>query len=228
MKTIILTGASDGLGKEFAKLCISDNIEIVALCRTKPDYKCDFIHTDLTDEKSMLDACNTIKTKYRRIDALINCAGVPGIEKINEITYKCLDNLMKINSIAPIFLVSNLIDLIKSSEADIINIGSTIGLKQGYENQLAYTTSKWALRGTSYNLQLELKKYNCRVIQINVGGMNTRMHEKYTGAKIENPNEWMNPKDIAEIMLYTLKIPKNVEISEMTINRKSVVCSNNR
>ena len=56
------------------------------------------------------------------------------------------------------FLVSQLIDLIKLSEADIINIGSTIGLKQGYENQLAYTTSKWALRGTSYNLQLELKR----------------------------------------------------------------------
>lgn len=222
MKNIILTGASDGLGKEFAKLCISRNINIIALCRTKPDYKCDFIKMDLTDEKSMIDACNIIKQKYNKFDALINCAGVPGIQKLNEITYSCLDDLMKINSIAPMFLTSQLIDLIKDNEADIINVGSTIGLKQGYENQLAYTTSKWALRGTSYNLQLELKKYNCRVIQINVGGMNTRMHEKYTGKKIENPDEWMNPKDIAEIMLYTIKLPKKVEISEVTINRKNI------
>lgn len=88
--------------------------------------------------------------------------------------------------------------------------------------QLAYTTSKWALRGTSYNLQLELKKYNCRVIQLNVGGMNTRMHEKYTGTKIENPDAWMNPRDIADIMLYALKLPKKIEISELTINRKNV------
>ena len=222
MKNILLTGASDGLGKEFAKLCISKNINIVALCRTKPEYECDFIKVDLTDEKSMLDACDLIKQKYKKFDALINCAGVPGIQKINEITYSCLDNLMKINSVAPMFLTSQLIDLIKENEADIINVGSTIGLKQGYEDQLAYTTSKWALRGTSYNLQLELKKYNCRVIQLNVGGMNTRMHEKYTGNKIENPDEWMDPKDIADVMLYTLNLPKKVEISEITINRKSI------
>ena len=222
MKNILLTGASDGLGKEFAKLCISKNINIVALCRTKPEYECDFIKVDLTDEKSMLDACDLIKQKYKKFDALINCAGVPGIQKINEITYSCLDNLMKINSVAPMFLTSQLIDLIKENEADIINVGSTIGLKQGYEDQLAYTTSKWALRGTSYNLQLELKKYNCRVIQLNVGGMNTRMHEKFTGNKIENPDEWMNPKDIADVMLYTLNLPKKVEISEITINRKSI------
>lgn len=222
MKNIILTGASDGLGREFAKLCLDNGFNIIALCRTKPDYKCDFIPMDLTNEESMINACNTIKEKYNKFDALINCAGVPGIQKLDEITYSCLDNLMKINSIAPMFLASQLIQLIKDNEADIINVGSTIGLKQGYENQLAYTTSKWALRGTSYNLQLELKKYNCRVIQLNVGGMNTRMHEKYTGKKIENPDEWMNPKDIASIMLYTLTLPKKIEVSDITINRKVV------
>ena len=220
MKNIILTGASDGLGKEIAKLCIENGFNVIALCRNKPEYVCDFIKVDLTDENDMISACNLIKEKYNKIDALINCAGVPGIEKLGEITYSCLDNLMKINSIAPMFLTSQLIELIKKSEADIVNVGSTIGLKQGYEDQLAYTTSKWALRGTSYNLQLELKKYNCRVIQLNIGGMNTRMHEKYTGKKIENPNEWMDPKDIANIILYTIQLPKNIEVSEMVINRK--------
>lgn len=225
MKNIILTGASDGLGKEFAKICIDKGYNVIALCRTKPDYDCDFISMDLTKEESMVHACNIIKEKYNKFDALINCAGVPGIQDLDKITYDCLENLMKINSIAPMFLTSQLIQLIKDNEADIINVGSTIGLRQGYESQLAYTTSKWALRGTSYNLQLELKKYNCRVIQLNVGRMNTRMHEKYTGKKIENPNEWMNPSDIAEIMVYLLSLPKKIEISEITINRK-IISSN--
>ena len=48
MKNVILTGASDGLGKSFAKLCIKNNINVIALCRTKPEYECDFIETDLT------------------------------------------------------------------------------------------------------------------------------------------------------------------------------------
>ena len=151
---------------------------------------------------------------------MIHCAGVLGVQKLEEITYDCLDNVMKINSMAPMFMTSQLIGLIKENEADIINVGSTSGTKQGYPDQFAYTTSKWALRGTSYNLQLELKKYKSRVIELNVGGMNTRLHEKSTGKKIENPKEWMNPEDIANLMLYILNLPKNVEVSEITINRK--------
>ncbi len=220
MKRIILTGASDGLGKKFAELCLQNNIEIVALCRTKPSYECQFIPTDLTNEESMINACNTIKERYGSFDALINCAGVPGVQELNKITYKMLDTLIKINTIAPMFLSSQLIDLIKENGADIINVGSTIGLKQGYKDQLAYTTSKWALRGTSFNLQLELANYSSRVIQLNVGGMNTKMHEKQTGKKLENPNEWMKPEDIAKIMLYTLNLPKQIEVSEIVINRK--------
>ncbi len=129
---------------------------------------------------------------------------------------------MKINSIAPMFLTAQLIDLIKENEADIINVGSTVGTKQGYPDQLAYTTSKWAMRGSSYNLQVELKDTKCRVIQFNVGGMNTRMHEKYNGSKIENPNEWMQPSDIARFMLQILELPKNIEVSEISINRKKI------
>ena len=64
MKNIILTGASDGLGKSFAKLCIKNNINIIALCRTKPDYACDFIETDLRDESSIRSACEIIKNNY--------------------------------------------------------------------------------------------------------------------------------------------------------------------
>lgn len=222
MKNIILTGASDGLGKEFAKLCISkEDVNIIALCRTKPDYECDFIKMDLTDENSIINGCDIIKEKYQKIDALVNCAGVPGIQKLEEVTYDVLDNLMKINVLAPIYLITQLITLIKNSEADILNVGSTIGTKSGYPDQIAYTTSKWGIRGTSYNLQLEFKKYNCRVIHFNVGGMNTRMHTKWTGKEIEHPEEWMDPKDIADIMLYTLNLPKKVEISEITINRKN-------
>ena len=90
MKNIILTGASDGLGKEFAKWCISKGYNIIAICRTKPDYKCDFISMDLTNEKSMLNDCNIIKEKYNEFEDFINCAGVTGIKELDKITYRCL------------------------------------------------------------------------------------------------------------------------------------------
>ncbi len=221
MEKIILTGASDGLGREFGKLCTQKGIEVIALCRTKPDYDCVFLRTDLSDETSIEKTCQHIKENNEKIDAIINCAGVPGIQKLEEVTYDVLENLMQINVLAPIYLTTSLMPLIKKSQADILNVGSTIGTKAGYPDQIAYTTSKWAMRGTSYNLQLELKNENCRVIQFNVGGMNTKMHTKWTGKEIEHPEEWMDPKDIANLMFYILNLPKNMEISEITINRKN-------
>ena len=222
MKNLVLTGASDGLGKEFGKLCVENDINVIALCRTNPDYKCDFIKTDLSDEKSIENTCNIIKEKYNTIDMVVNCAGVPGIQKLEEVSFDVLDNLMRINLLAPIFLITQLITLIKDSGADILNVGSTIGTKAGYPDQIAYTTSKWGIRGASYNLQAELKNIKSRVIQFNVGGMNTRMHTKYTGKEIEHPEEWMDPKEIAKLMLYILSLPKSIEISDITINRKVV------
>ena len=50
--------------------------------------------------------------------------------------------------------------------------------------------------------------------------MNTNMHKKEYGAVMENPDERMKPSDIAEIMLSFLRLPKQIEISEITINRK--------
>lgn len=144
------------------------------------------------------------------------------MEKINEITYDKFSRAYKVNTIAPLYLFSALYDTIVQNEADILNIGTTASapLKPGFSNQLAYTTTKYALRGGSYNFGLELKSTKSRVIHINLGGMNTKMHEKDYGIKIEDPSVWMNPSDIANIIMYLLNLPKQIEISEITINRK--------
>ena len=220
MKRIIMTGASDGLGREFAKLCIAEKIEIVSLSRSKPDFSCVYLPTDLTSEESISAAVSLIKEKYADFGALVNCAGVFSEQAADKITYGELETLMKVNSLAPIFLASKLFNLIKKNEADILNIGSTAGLK-GYPSQCTYSTSKWAIRGTSINLQAELAKTKCRVIHFNPGGMNTSFFEKYDGTKRTDPANWMKPEDVAAVMLYTLKLPKQLEVSEITINRKS-------
>lgn len=219
MKRVLLTGGSDGLGKAFALKCLREGVEIISLSRRKPDYKCVWIKTDLTDEMAMEKSCKEIKEKYGKFDALVNCAGLISVQEPNKITYKELEDTIKVNTLAPIYLTSLLFDDIKNNEADVLNVGSTVGTK-AYQNQCAYTTSKWALRGASLNTQLEFSKTKCRCIQFNPGGMNTRFWEKYNGTKIENPDEWMNPEDIADVMWYILNLPKKLEVSEITINRK--------
>ncbi len=220
MKRIILTGASDGLGRAFGKKCCENNIEVVALCRTKPDYDCTFIATDLTSEESMQKACAAVRESYADFDVLINCAGIQKVQTNDAVDYENMLELFKINTLAPIFLISELFNQIKDNSADILNVGSTCGTKAGYTGETAYTTSKWGIRGTSYTLQSELKKTGCRVIQFNPGGMNTRIKAKDTGIEVSDPENWMQPEDIADVMFYILNLPKQLEVSEITINRK--------
>lgn len=222
MKRVILTGASDGLGRAFGKKCRESGIEVVALCRTKPDYDCDFVATDLTSEKSMQETCATIREHYADFNALINCAGIQKVQANDAVDYDNMLELFKVNTLAPIFLTSELFNQIKANTADILNVGSTCGTKAGYTGETAYTTSKWGIRGTSYTLQAELKKTGCRVIQFNPGGMNTRIKAKDTGIEVSDPENWMKPEDIADVMLYILNLPKQLEVSEITVNRKAL------
>jgi len=221
MKKIIILGASDGLGKAIANLCLKEKIDVVNISRTACDVSGVInIACDLSVGEDINNTANTIKEKHNDFDAIINCAAIVAMEKINEITYSKFEKAFKINTIAPLYFLSLLFDNIVKNEADILNIGTTADLKAGFNNQLAYTSTKYGLRGGSYNIGLELAKTKSRMIYIHCGGMNTKMHEKDYGLKIDDPKEWMNPSDIADIILYLLKLPKQVEISEITINRK--------
>lgn len=220
MKRIVMTGGSDGLGREFAKLCVAEGIEVVCLSRHEPDYPCIHIKTDLADESSIISSVNIIKEKYAKFDAFVNCAGVFSTQDIDKIDFDNLENVMRVNVIAPIFLTSQLFDLIKSNEADILNVGSTAG-KKGNAKECVYGASKWSVQGFSQSMQAELKETRSRVIIFNPGGMNTKFFEKFL-KKEKDVSSFMNPKDVAEVMLYTLKMPKQLEVSEILINRKAV------
>ena len=222
MKNIILTGASDGLGKSFAQLCLKKGINIIAICRTKPDYPCDFIKTDLSDERDIKNACQTIKEKYASFDALVNCAGTMSLEATDSLSFDELDTVFKVNTIAPILLISELLPSIKENKADILNVVSIMGTMYDIEpGSVTYTSSKWALRGASLNIQTELKDTPCRVITFNPGGMKTDIFTKYDANLKDMAREWMNTDEIADIMLYILELPKQIEISEITISRKN-------
>ncbi len=223
MKNIILTGASSGLGKAIGELCCERNINVVALCRNKPSYKCEFIETDLQDEESIIKACNIIEEKYNNFDAFVNCAGIISLEPLNKLTFKEMEDVYRVNSIAPAFIISKLLPLIIKNGADILNVASIMGTLFDIEkDSLTYSASKWAFRGASFNLENELRDTACRIITFNPGGMNTELFKRYDDNLIDFAKDWMNPSDIADIVLYVLNLPKQIEITEITITRKNI------
>lgn len=222
MKNVILTGASSGLGYAIGKLCNQRGINVIALCRNKPDYECEFIKTDLQDENAIVKACETIKEKYSQFDAFINCAGIISLEPLDKLTFKEMEDVYRVNSIAPAFMISNLLPLIIKNGADILNVASIMGTLFDIEkDSITYSGSKWACRGASFNLESELRDTKCRVITFNPGGMNTELFKRYD-ASLDFAKDWMNPNDIADIVLYVLNLPKQIEITEIIITRKNI------
>ncbi len=182
----------------------------------------DNILCDLSIEKDIENAVAEIKKNYSKFDVLINNAAIVGYSKINEIDYEKFEKTWKVNTIAPLYIISRLFDLIVENEADVINIGTTHSqhAHPGIENQLAYVATKYGLRGGSYNISMELKKTKSRLVHVYMGGFQSKMHEKDYGNVMTDPENWMKPSELAELIVYLLNLPKQIEISEITVNRK--------
>ncbi len=220
MKRIIITGGSDGLGAELGRQCIADGIEVTCISRTAPDYPATHIACDLTDPDAIDKAADLIigVAAAAPLDALVNCAGQMSVQSPGNISYAELEQTFRLNVLAPVYLTSRLFETLAAHRADIVNVGSTVGAK-AYTRQMAYGASKWAMRGVSENWRLELKDRGCRVIQFNPGGFKSRIFEKATGQK-PDLTAYMDAKPLAALLLFILKLPKSVEVSELLVNRK--------
>jgi 3-oxoacyl-[acyl-carrier protein] reductase len=217
MKRILITGAADGLGKKLAQLCLSKHIDVVCLDIVRPDYVCEYIKCDLIDRVSIESTVETIQNHYSQFDALVNCAGIHGQQNQGDISFDKLQAIFGANIMGPMYLTSCLMSLIKSNEADVMNIGSSAGTK-GTEGLCVYGSTKWAMRGMSANLQTELRHTKSRVFQLNPGGFKSDIYKK-SGQDVDMTT-YMDPAEIAKIMLFALEMPKNIEMSEIVINRK--------
>lgn len=220
----VITGASDGLGKQLALSLIEDGKKVICLSRSQPDYEgVEWIQTDLTDEESINQASAKLNSGNRRVVALINNAGVMSAKKFNQPDFKDINRMMTSNISGHIYLTSKLGEKLIEDESDIVNVSSTVGTK-GVKDQQPYTASKWAVRGFSESLREQFKDINLRVISFCTGGMNNDMGKK-AGLEMLDPENWMNPEDVANLLKTILYLPKNMEVSEIVINRKKPVNS---
>ena len=227
MKRILLTWASSGLGFELAKLFHEKWFEVIALGRHKPEIDIQYISLDLTSGESIQQAVQHIKSEYSTFDCLLHCAGDGKVECIDDINFSDADSTFRLNVVWPLALTAWLFDLIKKNEADVLSIVATIGLKW-YQHMTTYSAAKRGQTGFVENLQLELKWTKSRVISVYPWGMQTESNvgeqrrdtqlRKITGKS--SSGSMLDPKEIAKIVFDIYSLPKNIEVSEIIINRK--------
>ncbi len=218
---IVITGASDGLGLEIAKLYQTEGKKVINVSRRESQYADENLLHDLTKGPEIIAAATEIKAIKEPLEILINCAGVYTDQPLGKISEDEIKRNMATHVKAPMLLASELIDRIKQDKTDIANVISAVATKAN-PNEAVYGASKWALKGFTKNLQLELKDLPCRVIGFYPGGFNSQLFVKATGKDKTKEGSWMQTKDVAACLKQLLDLPKNMEVSEIVINRKVI------
>ena len=219
MKKAIITGASSGLGYEIAAKLIEKGVKVVNLSRTPSSLKLTNIETDLTKNKDIENAVKIIKKDHKDADILVLCAGVLHWHKVGEIPINEIDDDFAVNITSQIKLTNGLLEIIKKNKGDIVIIGSTSSFVT-YGGSSVYSANKHAVLGFIKSLQTELKKEDVRVIGFHPGGFRSQLHVK-AGTNLK-PKDLMDAKDIASLIVFTLELPRNMQVSEIIIDRKKL------
>ncbi|MBS1637154.1 MAG: SDR family oxidoreductase [Bacteroidetes bacterium] len=182
--TIVITGASRGIGFELANLCIGHGHQVFCLTRhtdsllQKQAPGLHVIKTDLADEKSIAVAVQQIQKAAGHIDVVVNNAGSLVNKPFAEITYAELEQVYKVNVFAPFKLVQLLRPMLgHTSHAHVVNI-SSIGGFQGsvkFPGLSAYSSSKAAIAGLTECMAEEFKEQNITVNCLALGAVQTEM-----------------------------------------------------
>ncbi len=217
---IVITGASDGLGLQLAKLFKQDGSIVVNVSRTSSEVADYNILHNLREGTGIEEASKEILAIDEPLEALVNCAGVFSAQPLGEITEDEIKRVMSSNVKPAILLVSNLFERIKHDGTDIVNVSSIAGEK-AFPDKIVYGASKYALSGFSADLQTELKDTKCRVITVSPGSFDTEIVSKAVVDDYADKNQRMPTAEIARIIKCTIDLPKSMEVSKLLINRKS-------
>lgn len=226
MKKVIIMGASSGLWLDLSKVFMEKWYEVIGLSRTKPELPITHIPIDFTDKESIPIAWKQIKEKYFDFSCIISCTGIWYIEKLDTIDFDHTDEMFQVNIIGQSYLLSELSWLIKKNNTDLVFIWATIWYKWN-EFMPMYSITKWWTRGLIENWRNELKNTKSRVIWIHPWWLNTESNIWENGRETIISNmTWkkvgnvIDVDSLSHLILNFFELPKNMEVSEVIINRK--------
>lgn len=189
-KTVVITGASKGIGKEIAILFSSKNYNVAIISRninllknTNNELKninknTDFFQCDIKNIDDIKKTINKIIERFSTIDILINSAGISYITPSDEDNSDKWIEQIEVNLIGTYFFTKECFLKMKEKNfGRIINISSIYGLIGG-ESYSAYCASKHGLNGLTKSLALEYAKYNITVNAICPSWVKTDMFDK--------------------------------------------------
>lgn len=188
--TVLITGASQGIGKATALLFADKGYQVVLAARNREKLnsvakeitakggQALAISTDVTDYEQVKVLVETALLTYTNIDVLINNAGICLTAPMAKTTLEDWQKIMNVNLWGYIHLIDALLPhFLARKQGTIVNVGS-FGGKMPLPNMTAYCTSKYAVTGLTETLRLELEPKGIKVCGVHPGVTNSDFLER--------------------------------------------------
>jgi 3-oxoacyl-[acyl-carrier protein] reductase len=187
-KVCLITGTSRGIGRAVAERYAEEGAIVFANarkpgsidewakdCSLKNQTTVSPVYFDVTDYAAVKQVVSEIAKEQKRIDVLVNNAGVVTHELLSMIQLDSLRNMFEVNVVAMIQLMQLVSRIMSRQKAgSIINISSMVGVR-GVRGQLAYSATKGAVVALTKSAAKELSSQNIRVNSIAPGMVETEM-----------------------------------------------------
>jgi NAD(P)-dependent dehydrogenase (short-subunit alcohol dehydrogenase family) len=234
-KVVIVTGASNGIGRGIAEVFAAEGAMTVIAARRKEllDEVASGIRnaggtvtvapSDLSKESDVLALFETAMKTYGRLDVLINNAGVATHMPTEDISLQYWREVLDINLTAAFLCSREALKIMKAQTPQggrIINIGS-VSAKTPRPDSLPYTATKFAIQGMTHQLTMDGRKYNVVSSIIHPGAtlssFTTRRGRTKSGPG-EKPDDYvMAAEDVAKVAVLMAALPGEVNLYEATV-----------
>ncbi|GGM22308.1 oxidoreductase [Paraliobacillus quinghaiensis] len=189
-KTIIITGASSGIGEGLSHKLAACGANLILLARSGDKLKklqtilekehtinCKYYTVDLSDRKAWKETLIKIEEEHPTIDAIINNAGFGVFDTVQEADYQDIEKMFQVNVLALMEGVQSLLPhFVSKKQGHIINVASFAG-KIATPKSSAYSASKHAVIGFSNALRLEVENKGIFVTTVNLGPVRTNFFQ---------------------------------------------------
>ena len=222
-KTILITGASSGIGACVAKLFLKQGWNVALIARRVDELKavannhenslC--IVCDVTQEDQVIAAFKSVVNHFGRLDVLFNNAGIfTPQSRIDKIRLSDWQQSLDVNLTGMFLSAREAFRHMKLSGGRIINNGS-ISAHTPREGSAPYTSSKHAITGLTKTIALDGRNLNICCGQIDIGNAHTEMVANLI--REGGAAETMLVSDAAEAVLSMAQLPLTTNILSMTI-----------
>ena len=231
--TILITGASSGIGRATAELFAKEGARLI-LCgrrqerlealKEKLNTEVFLLNFDVRDRTKVFKSIDSLPVEWKQIDILINNAGnAHGLDPVQTANLDDWDAMIDGNVKGVMYVTKAILpQMIARRKGQIINLGSIAGLEV-YPNGNVYCASKFAVDAFTQGLRIDLNPYGIRVGAIHPGLVETEFSMiRFKGDEARSKSVYatldaLQAEDVAHAIGYMVNVPPHVTIADMTL-----------